>query len=114
MRVVAAKPLPALLVTSVASLAASLTGTFGSGCVSRPTDPLVAAGAAYRSAEYGRAATLARRAGDGASGLARDRANYLEGIALLQLGRLDDAATEGSADPEAAKSSGAASSSRPS
>jgi len=88
----ASRPRPCPPGAVVAALAISLLAAVGAGCASRPSDPLTAAGDAYRSAEYGRAATLARRAGEGASGAARDRANYLEGIALLQLGRIDDAA----------------------
>lgn len=77
------------------------------GCGARTGGSLLEATSAYRAAEYGRAATLARRAAEGTSGASRDRANYLEGLALVQLGRIDDAApllfaASGSTDAEIA------------
>lgn len=76
-------------------------------CAPRSGDALSEAASAYRSTEYGRAATAAHCAGESATGTARDRANYLEALALLRLGRIDDAApllfsASGSTDPEIA------------
>ena len=55
-------------------------------------DLLVQAGDAYGEAQYGRAVDCARRAAKTSQGIARDQANYIEGLGEWKLGRLDEGA----------------------
>lgn len=78
----AASTVALLAVVSVAGCAAS--GSGGGGSMSDATN-------AYNAAEYGRSLGLARAAASKSDGLGRDQARYLEGLSLLQLGRVDEA-----------------------
>lgn len=79
-----------ILPLALAMQLASITGGCGGD---RAADMLVAAGDAYGDAQYGRAVECARRAAQTSQGVARDRANYLEGLGEWKLGRLDEGAS---------------------
>jgi tetratricopeptide (TPR) repeat protein len=87
----------ALLALGVMALAGCATAQRAPTAASRGTSSgdsreLLDATNAYNAREFGRAVTLARAAGEEASGLSRARARYLEGLAQLQLGNADEAA----------------------
>jgi tetratricopeptide (TPR) repeat protein len=60
-------------------------------CQTGDRPSLATASSAYRAAEFGRTVTLARDVAARSDGLERSRARYLEGIALLALGRAAEA-----------------------
>ena len=68
-------------------------GLLSGGCGGeRAGDLLVQAGDAYGEAQYGRAVDCARRASKTSQGIARDQANYIEGLGEWKLGRLEEGA----------------------
>ncbi|MFZ9880386.1 MAG: SPOR domain-containing protein [Phycisphaerales bacterium] len=64
----------------------------GAACTPKPAASLANATSAYGRRDYSKAAEQAALAAQTSDGLARAKARYLEGLALLQLGRLDAAA----------------------
>lgn len=65
----------------------------GVGAPQQVPSSLQSAVAAFDAKDYARAATLARVAGDRESGVARESARYLEGLAQYRAGDLEAAAT---------------------
>lgn len=85
---------PAALVRTLSIAFAVNLAIVTGGCGGdRAATALVEAGEAYGDAQYGRAVECARRAAQTSQGVARDRANYLEGLGEWKLGRRDEGAS---------------------
>jgi hypothetical protein len=98
MRIAALAQLLSLSCAMSLALRCGISGGLAFGFVSggcggeRASDLLVQAGDAYGEAQYGRAVDCARRAAKTSQGIARDQANYIEGLGEWKLGRLSEGA----------------------
>ncbi|MCE2881669.1 MAG: SPOR domain-containing protein [Planctomycetaceae bacterium] len=77
---------------AAAMLLAVAAMMLGAACTPKPEASLANATSAYGRRDYAKAAEQAALAAQTSDGLARAKARYLEGLALLQLGRFDAAA----------------------